>query len=288
MLISAITRVPHVAYFGDLWLYDSNVDLGTGPAAAVHALLERLVVTRADGIVTTTPGCSDYFRRRYGDACPPVTTVINGFDPDDPPGVPRPRKPDGELVLTCTGNFVGRNAPRCLPQGLEAFFSRHPEARLKVRMVGYLEPGYARSFESDTLSGRVELTGSVSYEDSRREQTEADVLLVCLVDAPGSEVKIPTKLSEYVLAARPVLAIAPTGDLTDAVDGLGAGYTCQPSGESVAQVLQEMYEDWKHSSLAGPADMALAREMLDMRRSCARLGGFLRGVAGRSAPEKRT
>ncbi|MBD3368955.1 hypothetical protein GF402_01170 [Candidatus Fermentibacteria bacterium] len=94
-------------------------------------------------------------------------------------------------------------------------------------------------------------------------------------------------MSEYVLAGRPVLAIAPDGDLTEMVNRLRAGYTCPPRPESVAEVLQRIYRDWEHSSLVGPADLDKARETPDMRRSCLRLGEFLREVAGRSGSEKR-
>lgn len=280
-MISRITGIRWVPYFGDLWVYDGYVRFPPGPIRAAHRAMERAVVRNADAIITTTPRSSDYFRDRYGADCPPCFEMVNGYDPEtDPPPKPRPEEErKGErFTVTFTGNLVGENTPDYLPLGLDRFFSLHPDAPVRLVMVGRLPTNYAKKLSSVGNGQVVEFRGSVPSMEAREHQRKADLLLTFLEDRPGNEVKNSAKLAEYVSAGKPVLAIAPAGDLTDFVRRMEAGYVSKPDPEAVADVMERILADWRNGSLKGPADPEKAAEILDMRRGISQLAEFLRQV----------
>ena len=77
---SRLTGKPWVAYFGDLWAMDGYINWQSVSWARRHLtpIIEKAIVTRADGIITTTDGSSRYFEEKYGEKCPPVQTLWNG------------------------------------------------------------------------------------------------------------------------------------------------------------------------------------------------------------------
>jgi len=57
----------------------------------------------------------------------------------------------------------------------------------------------------------------------------ADVLCALLTDAPGAERVLPGKIFEYMACRRPILAIAPPGDLWQVLEGYPAVHRYEPS-----------------------------------------------------------
>ena len=290
LAIARAARLPLVSHYGDLWLYDSYVDWGSlgGFARSVNRLMERMVVRGSDGILTTTPLSSAYFRNAYGKDCPATFEVPNGFDPAELEasalaGAPGRRDGDrGEtLSITYTGFFMGAQTPAHLLRGLRLYLDRSPEARIGLRIAGRVDPAHvALMRDLSLLPGHVELLGQLPLAEARRVQARSDVLLICLPPLPGSEVKNPTKLAEYLLSARPILAVAPEGDLTERIERLSAGYSCDPDPESVAAALARVYDDWAAGSLRRASDIEAVGAMFDMSALCRGLGVFLDGVAG--------
>ncbi|MBN1433559.1 glycosyltransferase [Candidatus Fermentibacterales bacterium] len=283
-LAGRTTGRPWVTYYGDLWTHDSYV--GWHHRSRLNLLLQRrieaFITRRCNGIVTTTETSSEFFRSTYGAACPPVFTVMNGYDPDMPwmgegaeAVVSRPKR--REIRVAYAGFFMGTQTPRPFLEGLALFGSKHPDARVRFRVVGDFSEKYAAMPSALGLSDIVEVTGRVPYQDALAEMRDADLLLACLPPLPGSEVKNPTKLAEYLQAGGSILAVAPDGELTGIVDRLSAGYCASPSGDSVLHALERAWADWTGPGLRR-ASREAAEQLFDMRRNCARLAGFFDGV----------
>lgn len=108
-------------------------------------------------------------------------------------------------------------SPMALLQGIAQFLKRHPEARniLRVVFVGKEEP--STRFKSDELGLQsiVKHTGMVSYEKSLEFISAAAVCV--LVEGNLSEgIFLPSKLADYLVAGKPVLALSPsTGVVAD-------------------------------------------------------------------------
>ncbi len=275
-LISRITGIKWIPYFGDLWIYDSYMQYPPGPIKWIHSLLERAVVGNADGIITTTPLSSKYFIDRYGYSCPPCTEVINGYDPEKLPdttgGIHRT---DKRLTITYTGNLIGFLAPLYLPDGIEGFLAAEPEAEVRFVFVGSFDPGLKARLQSGRSGSVVEFVDRVSADEVRKYQLEADVLMTCVADRPGCEVKNNAKLAEYVTAGKTILILSRKGDMADFLEEMRGGYFSEPDPEEVTETLQRIYSDWNSGQLKGPTDPIASARIFDMRSNIRNLADFL-------------
>ena len=278
-IIARLAGIPHVPFFGDLWLHDSYVIWPSSWCRRAAAFLERWTVQCADGLAVTTRGAADYFRKRYGGACPPVHVVENGYDPAIPlPDVPE--RTDGLFRVVFTGNFFARQSPENILHGLALLLSRHPDAPVRVRLVGSLDPQFLEMARSLDLGEALEITGTVPFHRVPEEQMAANLLLTSLCDIPGSEVKNSSKLAEYLRTGKPVLALAPEGDMTANVRRFDAGLVAKPSPEGFADALERALELWKHGLLHGSPVPEAVAETFDARNITARLGDFLDSITG--------
>ncbi|NOQ22171.1 MAG: hypothetical protein GQ565_05935 [Candidatus Aegiribacteria sp.] len=278
-LISRITGIKWIPYFGDLWIYDSYMQYPPGPIKWVHGLLERAVIRNANGIITTTPLSSEYFIRRYGSDCPPCTEVINGYDPENLPDITSSvHRTDTRLTITYTGNLLGFNAPDYLPDGIEDFLAANPEAEVKFVFVGSFDPGFKSRLQSDNFGKAVEFLDRVPADEVRKYQLEADVLMTCVADRPGCEVKNNAKLAEYVSVRKPILILCRRGDMADFLEEMQGGYFSEPNPEAVSKILQQIYMDWKSDKMRGPANQEVASRIFDMRENIRNLADFLRKI----------
>jgi len=259
---SLLTGRPWVAYFGDLWLLDGYIDWASLPRSRAFwsRILEGLAVRSADGIITTTDGSSSYFRGRYGTGCPPVFTLWNGASRAErqafwnPAEVPPPGE---ELVITYTGFFMGNQSPEYFLRGLRLFLDRHPGRKVRLRIVG--EMGTFSGLPAAMgLSDSVDIVGKVPFSEVRGWQLASHLLLILLPPQPGNELKNAAKTAEYLLARRPILAVAPEGDMTGLIRRLDAGYTSGHDADDICGVLEQAYDDLaagRHRVLREPGDL---------------------------------
>lgn len=288
MICSALLKKPWVAYFGDLWLMDGNVDWASASPARRfwNRVLERLVVKRAHGIITTTEGSSGYFTSSYPGTCPPVATLWNGVTREEAAAAWNPEPPQalaGEMLITYTGFFMGNQSPEYFLQGMKLFQEKHPGRRVRLRIVGDLG-AYSGLPERMGLSGSVELPGKVPFREVAAWQRSSHLLLVLLSPQEGSELKNPAKTVECLLARRPVLAVAAGGDLTGLVRELNAGYTAGHDADSVCAALESAWDEMSRGEfrvIRGPE--ALRGTVLDMDERGGRMVQFLEETASRSA-----
>ncbi len=279
LAVASRTRLPCVCFFGDLWLEDAYVSWPSHANRRIEAVMEARTVRTADGIVATTRGSADYFRRAYGPACPPVHVAPNAYDPRRVTPAAGP-PPDGEeMVITYTGSFFANQTPEHFLRGLRHFLDARPHARLRVRLVGAMEPAFAGLPVELGLEDLVEVPGPVDFRRVPRLQADSDLLLTMVPPLPGAGLKCSSKLAEYMRVGRPVMAVAPPGDMTGLVERLDAGYTCPPRPPAVAQCLARAYDDWLRGDMLGPADPGEVKRLLDARRVMRRMAEFLDAVA---------
>jgi glycosyltransferase involved in cell wall biosynthesis len=287
------TGLPWIAHFGDLWMYDSLMEWEyvSRLSRLIQKHLEARVVRCADGILTTSWSSSRYFDNLYSRFCPPITHLHNGYDPQLIAPAPfREQKPGDRFLLTYTGYFMGRQNPEALFLGMKKYFQRRPESRLHMLIVGYLRESH-KSLPLDLgIADRVEVTGRQPFTTALARQREADVLLVLTAPYPGSEVKNPTKVAEYLIARKPILALSCEGELSRLVERLHAGYWAPHEPDKVADVLELMEDHWSRGSLAEVTDMDEVARLFDMREGCRDLGAFMDSVVGspRSGRRRRT
>jgi hypothetical protein len=271
--------VPWVAHFSDPWA--DNPFLGYDRLTRrYNRALEARVLREADRLVFTTDETVALFASKHGPAVARKSRVLpHAFEPGLFEG---PAAHDSSaVVVRYVGDFYGRRSPAPLFAALRRLLETEPATLEGVRfeLVGGKGEGQLEAAGFGSLpEGLVASLPSVKYLESLRLMKSADGLLV--IDAPAElSVFLPSKLIDYVGAARPVFGITPEGAAAGLIRRLG-GWVADPSDAGVvADALKSFL-----AFLRGSAGETAAWGAADVRRGfepsavAERFAGILREV----------
>jgi glycosyltransferase involved in cell wall biosynthesis len=209
------------------------------PPTPLHAWRQRRlrhkVLANADLVLATTQASAE----RTSRVAPPgtkITVLPNGWDPDFSAELPNPRPETGrKLRLVYTGTLWDVPATRVFLTALSRALASQGSRGVEVDLVGPHESAEKRLAGSLGLGDVVRFSGQVGYEESRRRQADADVLLLLQVHGPGYDAAIPGKLYEYLASSRPILALLPHGEAADLVARAG-GWVVDPGDERATEL----------------------------------------------------
>jgi hypothetical protein len=180
--------------------------LAGGRASWVHRVesrIERWMVETAAASLFTSGASCRLHQERYPKAAARMHTLYYGFDPADrPPPVPGARR-----SIVHFGNCYG---PRRLDTLLRAL-AEHQGAEWHLINLGRVQEVDLDLAAELGVADRFEVRTALPYRDGLALLAAADLLYL-----PGfgtDQPIVPGKLSDYVLAGRPILAEAPTAEV---------------------------------------------------------------------------
>jgi glycosyltransferase involved in cell wall biosynthesis len=235
-------RVPWIAHFSDPWVENPFYSTDA-PTRDFNLAAERAVCESADRLVFTSAETVELVMSKHPHVWREKSRVLpQCFDPQLYPArasqdEERTRSDDdarisddARIVIRHVGNFYGARTPAPLLRAL-AVLADADESLLRgvaFELIGVTDPSLvAREVAESLPAGLVTSSPPVGYRESLRLMSEADGLLI--VDAPADvSVFLPSKLIDYLGAARPVFGFTPRGAARTLIERLG-GWTVDPS-----------------------------------------------------------
>ena len=220
--------------------------LGRFPRFAFR-VLERLLIGRADRIITVNDSIADELARRYGVSRP----IVLRNCPRTAGGVPaRAQSPlrariglDAETpIVLFQGMFMPGRGLENLVQASRGFRTAH----LVFMGWGPLRPELEALARREGLENRVHFTDGVSLADLLAYTAGADLGAIPYRNVGlNNYYTSPNKLFEYCAAGVPVVA-SRFPELVKIVEGMGVGRTFDPeSPEDIARVINALLDDPK-------------------------------------------
>lgn len=247
--------LPWVADFRDPWIGLRFRDPPTTWHRARQAAMERRVLEGADLVLAASRTHADDLARDARPALRRLEHLPNGFEPagdGDVAVVPD----DAHFTLAFTGTMSLMPDTEILLEALHDLLARRPEARrrLRAKLAGPFESGYADRALALGLTGIVEFTGPCPHAATRALQRRADLLLLWKPRGPGYRTMVPGKLYEYLDAGRPVLALLEPGDEAAELVRRAGGEVLPPGRrEPLADAIERHYLAWKDGARPQPA-----------------------------------
>lgn len=243
--------LPWCAYFSDPWphhLYPEPYRFTVGPLSRrrLEGVLDT-VLARAGSLVFPSERLRDWMlggrRERHRErawVAPHVGEEESGGGEDD-----------GVLRLRHAGFLMKERRVDALLAGAERFLAARPEARdaLRIELAGRYAGGEPPAVP-EALAGVVSFAPAMPPGEARRWMAAASVSL--LVEARMEEgIFFPSKLSDYLAARRPILALSPARGVAADLLAAGGGLVADPGDpEAIAAALERLYGLWRDGRLA--------------------------------------
>ncbi len=213
-------------------------------------MYERLWVKKANSVVTATKSMTANFQFQHPDFAKKITTITNGFDPEDFDGLKGTRRDKSRFTLVYTGRLTEPRSPRDFFEGLRKALTINSKLRdqLEVLFIGPYNKKNIAMLSAPDLRGVVKYLGIMDHIDCISYQLGSDANL--LIVAPADSFCIPGKLFEYLRAGQPILALTPEGIVKKVIDDNRLGVTVDPlNHEGIASHIIALYKLWKNGNL---------------------------------------
>lgn len=234
--LSALTGVPWVADFRDLWSDNHAYDHPKW-RLRFDRHWEASLLKTASALITVSPPLAVKLERHNL----PTWIIRNGYDPDDFQNLPpvEVRMNNDELLIIYTGNiYPDHHDVDTFCKGLSMFAATGRRAR--VRVVGRNVAILIDSARRHGVSSLIDVSLTVPRIQALALQKAADVLLMFLW--AGEDGIYTTKFFEYVGAEGSILAIgASNSDLGQWIQSANLGKTAATASQ-VADELISRYE----------------------------------------------
>ena len=257
--VQATTRKPWVTDFRDPWIEDPP-EPGSPDGRiyrSVNRWLERDVMRHCAAVVASTLHLRDQLRERYPDLPgAKFHFIANGYDEADFAALPRSDRASDRLRIVHAGSInAGFRDPRPVFAALGRLIRQGGlrAHECEIRFVGGGAYGASeevrQAIEAAGLGASVTLVPRVPYEESLRELTAADLLLLQASDDTVG--LVPAKLYEYLRAGKPVLALVRAGAVSEIMDETGGGWAADPRMETeLDAALADAVAAWRAGRLA--------------------------------------
>jgi len=243
-------KVKWIADFRDPWTQiDFYTDLLPGKRAdKKHKQLEKLVLTKADEVVTVSNACATGLEEI---ANRKIHVVTNGYD--FPEFEASSIKLDEKFTISHFGSMPFTRNPQVLWNVLKKIIEENQTFKdhLKIKLIGSVDYKVLEAIELNQLNPFIELTPPISHEESISLQRSSQLLLLVANNSGNVKGILTGKFFEYLGAKRPIIAIGEKhSDLNVIVDETECGCFIDYDAEAILyNYLTKSFEEFKINQL---------------------------------------
>jgi len=241
-------NIKWIADFRDPWTeidYFHQLPLSE-KAIKKHHYLEQKVLKNADAVLVV----GKTMKENYDEFNKNVVTITNGFDGEvgDSSEIL-----DEKFTLTHIGLMNADRNPKMLWQVLAEISNENENFKkdFQLKLIGKLDASVLNDISNFQLSENVEIINYLSHKEVIKFQKKAQVLLLVVNNVPSAKGIITGKIFEYLMAKRPILAIAPNnGDLAEILNTTNAGFVVDfEDSEQLKMRIVDLYAQFKKGNL---------------------------------------
>lgn len=208
-----------VAHFSDPWV-NNPFRKRFFLTESINRYLEKLIFRKVDKVIFTSEFTLRNFKKTYPKCQQKASFIPHNFVDDLYPKV---IDKNNLFLIRYIGSFYKERSPLPLIKALKILHNDHPNFlslhKVRIELIGSSEfdiSGILDGLPVGVVQGRL----PVSYIESLNLMKESDLLLV--IDAPFEDSPfLPSKISDYFGAEKPIFAICSTGTTRNIIEEVG-------------------------------------------------------------------
>jgi len=242
-------NIKWIADFRDPWTeidYFHKLPL-TKRALKKHHSLEREVLRNADTVLVI----GNTMREKYNKFNSNVVTITNGFDGEVKGGNV---ELDSKFTITHIGLMNSDRNPNMVWEVLSEIMSDYKDfsTDFELKLIGKVDASILNEISKYKLTENVNIINYVAHSKVVEFQSSSQVLLLVVNNVPSAKGIITGKIFEYLMAKRPILAIAPSdGDLAEIISKTDSGFVVGfNEKDQLKKTILDLYFRFKLGKLA--------------------------------------
>lgn len=247
----------------------------------IQKRMQRSVVRNAAALVATTQASAAALDkvRRQSRSNATVQCIYNGYDADDFRAEPASNASPSESIfrLVYVGTLWNLTSAEALVAAIQQFCRETPElaSHLELVVAGRSLPSQDALLDQlKETPCRLARQEYLAHAQAVGLMRSADALCVLLADVPGAERVMPAKVFEYLATGRPILTIAPRGEVWQVLQDYPVASCFAPSEASaISRWLAEQVQCKMRGSNPGRTAWNAAR--FSRRQQAGELAGML-------------
>lgn len=246
--LKGLTGVKWIADFRDPWTeidYFHKLPLSKS-SLRKHFSLEEKVLKKADVVLVVSKTMNENYHK-YNEN---VITVTNGYDEEI---AGEKIKLDTKFTFTHIGLMNADRNPTILWKVLAEIIKENHEfgKDFELKLIGKTDDSVVNDIDKYNLNNYVKFINYLAHEKVIEFQKKSNVLLLIVNNVPSAKGIVTGKIFEYLMAKRPILAIAPTnGDVADIITETNSGTTINFNDSSaLKRAILNLYESHKKGKL---------------------------------------
>ncbi|MCA9443096.1 MAG: glycosyltransferase family 4 protein, partial [Candidatus Omnitrophica bacterium] len=206
---------------------------------------ERLVCRKASMLVTVSEGFRQTIHQRYEIPLEKIVVAPNGADLDQFPYSPKTWESGAPFVIGWAGTFQPYEGFETFIDLAEMFRGKGEDIRFLIVGDGPARPEYERAIQKRGLGEAFDFRGKVDWREVPDILAQAHCcILVPTLSEAGKAYRdaigmTQMKFYEYLALGKPVITYR-LGDAEDLVEKNGAGITCSPTVEDLAEAILKL------------------------------------------------
>jgi glycosyltransferase involved in cell wall biosynthesis len=257
VVLKRYKNVRWIVDFRDPWLDNvvRNRMLSLSPYRnTIEKRMEKWTLRQADGVIANTEANRGILLARHPQLDPKkVVTIPNGFDTGDLEQLPEIEAKSEKFVATFTGYLYPGMADAFLRAVAKLLHNEPGLAhKLKIQFIGQASPYYQQKMFS-LSNGLFQVTqwlGPMSHRRAIAHLQSSDLLLCFNFPAQEAAGVVPSKLYEYFMMAKPILAVGPEGEAAALIRQARAGQAFAPHQEDeIASAIRHFMRCWENGGL---------------------------------------
>jgi Glycosyltransferase len=281
---------PMVVDYDDPWTTSSFYYPRAGIKGRISRYMEHKILISANRIVLCKQSIRNDMLSQFKDLDEnKIVYIPNGYDPDDFENVPIPKSDKFRMVYT--GKIGGKSfcySPNSFFLALENLISEKTISGqdMEVVMAGMVPLECEKMIHELSLGAIVRFSGYLNHRECIELLQNSDALLLLMESALGPETSakfagsLPSKIFEYLYAAKPILAIIPEGPEKELLKEAGHDFFARPNDpESIKQAILSLFKQYRSKNQAFPPHWDFIRTF-DRKVQTEKLAKHLSEVSG--------
>lgn len=241
-------KIKWIADFRDPWVSNAFVEYGSLTKKR-HEKLESKIIKNADKVISVSePIVRDFINRYKNEEKNKFYIITNGYDENDFCNFSlEDKNKKDEFVILHNGSLYGeKRTPEKIFAAVENLINSNkiPAEKVKFKFLGEIGSEHKKivDYYENKYPGMVECKDYVPHEESLREMSKADALLLFIHEGKGTEGIYTGKIFEYIRAGKPIIALVPDGVARDLIISTNTGFVAYPS--RVDEIEDSIYKSY--------------------------------------------